>query len=1349
MKLVVVVIHYNNQSEKLSVSINGFQNILDAVANFKSSEPFLRLEFFDQENKKTSISNEQEWKQHFETISLVPVMIFNLVVGQVNNEEIKEETKETKIPTSPLMIDKMDIEEMIEKIEIDDSQEFHTSARKFFKNIQKNIVSFYQYNDNKLFEKMMKDFPQKIWLEHFESLKKNDSKEDIHKMLIYILMDTVNCFKQNYYKYENEKVSLRIQDNINLALKTKYYSNQDIISINEPKIKYTETKVFVDTRDCCEVARDMGILIPKCCMLNMASANHPNGGVFKGHWAQEENISRRSNYIYSLSNFEEIDYDRNWEYPIETYGGIYSPMVKIFRGTESEGYPYLKVPYFVNCIAVAALFRPPTDQKGRLSTEDAEKMEKKITTIFKISYDNGNEGIILGALGCGAFKNPPGHISEIFEKVIKKFSGCFKEIRFAIINDKNSLGDLQKTFIKKFGTEDSPRIFHMICEQGSMCTDRKDANHSKYYVHPKDCKDGGLCSELKNHDHLRNFCHPDICDKGGMCKDSSKEHRKLLIHPDNCIDLGYCKKYFDKEHSFFFAHPEMCKLGALCDNSSENHKREFLHPYIKCKHGGVCNDLEVESHLREFVHPGPCKFGGNCEELSNSKHIFEYCHPPICEKGGKCTNQTEDHLFFYIHPPICNYGGCCTYYTDDHEFVFKHPKLCKDKENCVENSLKHNIEYSHPKKSCKFGVKCSDVSVDHQKFFSHPYLPICKDGILCGNKEKKHREIFSHACLKGSTCIQINNPGHTINYLHLDLTMCHDGKECPLIRDREHLSKFFHPLDSQYKIPCKFGSNCLDTQYEHNMKFSHPCFSHGCCEVLNWNEGIDFSGNKDYLDKMMSGQIVDGKLLKTVAAYVKTNFHPIHRCKIDIFKMILKNGFLLSRDFMSKIQSDPRKYALQEVKQHKALSNLMQQNNYKMNDEFEKLSKRVIERKEIEIKKDPAQMSLLSTISTEIGALFQSISKFFKDPADLTKCVDHVSSIAESAFTQKLTGIGYVKDEEIQTNKQIFSIIGHHNGYHYGGIVFVLSQNIMHHPDFSMTPNAGTSFISGSALGNRPWANQGTNKNTEKYFASKLNAATPGWEETFAKELILQGGGKMKTIEEFEKSIVSRDSHAQFEGHMPSLVSFDFIEKIIISETDYKQLTKDEIETLQTHFKHKNNEWLIKYKDEKTPILNFKKEYLYKSPCSLSGFCVSIQEKYAEPVVIPQPIKNSNDFKINFDAKGTIFMLHLMSGTKKEDICYTISVESDKKSTIKKFDSVKSNYFIIGETESFHQGKDAKSFIAYELSYKNDTLVFEHSSKEKKRNLIKAKDKSPPTNIKYFAISCWRRLISFESILVQ
>jgi uncharacterized protein (TIGR02452 family) len=138
-----------------------------------------------------------------------------------------------------------------------------------------------------------------------------------------------------------------------------------------------------------------------------------------------------------------INTERKWSYPIKPTGGIYSPNVVVFR---DNSYNLLKPKdhFIANFVAVPAI-RNPKLIKGKLTNEDVNLTKEKIRTIFRIAYEKKHDSLILGAIGCGAFSNPPEHIAQLFKEIIaeKEFTGLFKLIAFAIIDNSrtNNLGD--------------------------------------------------------------------------------------------------------------------------------------------------------------------------------------------------------------------------------------------------------------------------------------------------------------------------------------------------------------------------------------------------------------------------------------------------------------------------------------------------------------------------------------------------------------------------------------------------------------------------------------------------------------------------------------------------------------------------------------------------------------------------------------------------------------------------------------------------------------------------------------------------------------------------------------------
>ena len=61
-------------------------------------------------------------------------------------------------------------------------------------------------------------------------------------------------------------------------------------------------------------------------------------------------------------------------------------------------------------------------------------------TIFRIGLLHYHDSLVLGAFGCGAFRNPPAHITRLFHEVMEEeeFKNKYKLLVFAILDDHNA-----------------------------------------------------------------------------------------------------------------------------------------------------------------------------------------------------------------------------------------------------------------------------------------------------------------------------------------------------------------------------------------------------------------------------------------------------------------------------------------------------------------------------------------------------------------------------------------------------------------------------------------------------------------------------------------------------------------------------------------------------------------------------------------------------------------------------------------------------------------------------------------------------------------------------------------------
>ena len=65
-------------------------------------------------------------------------------------------------------------------------------------------------------------------------------------------------------------------------------------------------------------------------------------------------------------------------------------------------------------------------------TELAKLHEKRDRRIFDVAVQNNVDVLILGAFGCGAFRNNPAVVARVMMDLAKKFAYAFKMIEFAV-----------------------------------------------------------------------------------------------------------------------------------------------------------------------------------------------------------------------------------------------------------------------------------------------------------------------------------------------------------------------------------------------------------------------------------------------------------------------------------------------------------------------------------------------------------------------------------------------------------------------------------------------------------------------------------------------------------------------------------------------------------------------------------------------------------------------------------------------------------------------------------------------------------------------------------------------------
>jgi uncharacterized protein (TIGR02452 family) len=169
--------------------------------------------------------------------------------------------------------------------------------------------------------------------------------------------------------------------------------------------------------------------------LNFASARHPGGGFLKGSQAQEESLARASGLYPCLAQFPAM-YDTNQHFPSCLYTDHmnYTPDVPVFRDDEDA---LLEEPYpvsFVTAPAVnaGAVHRNEPGNVGRIESVMRERMGKMLA----LAVHCGHDALVLGAWGCGVFRNDPEAVAAWFADHLTgqgAFRSAFRRVTFAVL----------------------------------------------------------------------------------------------------------------------------------------------------------------------------------------------------------------------------------------------------------------------------------------------------------------------------------------------------------------------------------------------------------------------------------------------------------------------------------------------------------------------------------------------------------------------------------------------------------------------------------------------------------------------------------------------------------------------------------------------------------------------------------------------------------------------------------------------------------------------------------------------------------------------------------------------------
>lgn len=254
---------------------------------------------------------------------------------------------------------------------------------------------------------------------------------------IKVFQDTERLCKENPLLREAISKSIKNQ---------KMISEREWLPELEKKIYLDPADIVISKKRSLEAAS--AYPLNKVCVHNFASASNPGGGVTKGSSAQEECLCRCSSLYFCLNTRQMWEQfyapHRAKRDPVHNDDIIYTPSVVVFKSDTAEPHVLKEKDWYkVNVVTCAApnLRKNPSnafntgDGDYAIKLTDQELLlihEKRLRQILDVALMNGNEVIILGAFGCGAFANKPEIVARAAKNVIQEYRYAFVTIEFAI-----------------------------------------------------------------------------------------------------------------------------------------------------------------------------------------------------------------------------------------------------------------------------------------------------------------------------------------------------------------------------------------------------------------------------------------------------------------------------------------------------------------------------------------------------------------------------------------------------------------------------------------------------------------------------------------------------------------------------------------------------------------------------------------------------------------------------------------------------------------------------------------------------------------------------------------------------
>ena len=214
-------------------------------------------------------------------------------------------------------------------------------------------------------------------------------------------------------------------------------------------------------------------------------------------------------------------------YPLSSAECVYTEDVFFLRSGLAGDFRFLPQNqcFRFDVFTVAAYNLMRNGKTSQFTDDLILKTQAKLSVGFARCVERRRNVLILNALGCGAFANPPQVIATVFKALITAYAGYFEDIYFPIYNPQTA--NVFASVLTGCGGGVNLQASEVILEYPRLC----QVWAAPPYANSNNvCPLGGMCPKINDPSHA-GFAHPPPSVYGSSCTQYESILRLLFSHP--------------------------------------------------------------------------------------------------------------------------------------------------------------------------------------------------------------------------------------------------------------------------------------------------------------------------------------------------------------------------------------------------------------------------------------------------------------------------------------------------------------------------------------------------------------------------------------------------------------------------------------------------------------------------------------------------------------------------------------------------------------------------------------------------------------------------------------------------